>query len=64
VTIQEKRLMINIIALKQLYKKKELIEVRWIARDDNTADAITKATLNKALETFLNTNKLRVKLEG
>jgi len=48
-TIKEKRLMINIIALRQSYEKRELTEVRWINKQDNPADIMTKATLNKIL---------------
>jgi hypothetical protein len=48
-TIKEKRLMIDIIALRQSYERRELTEVRWINRQDNPADAITKATPNKML---------------
>ena len=48
-TIKEKRLMINIIALRQSYEKRELTEVRWINRQDNPADVMTKATSNKML---------------
>jgi len=48
-TIKEKRLMINIMALRQSYERRELTEVQWINRQDNPADAMTKATLNKIL---------------
>ena len=48
-TIKEKRLMIDIIALRQSYEKRELTEVRWINRQDNPADVMTKATPNKML---------------
>ena len=48
-TTKEKRLIIDIIALRQSYEKRELTEVRWINRQDNPADIITKATLNKIL---------------
>ena len=48
-TIKEKRLMIDIIALRQSYERRELTEVRWINRQDNPADIMTKATLNKIL---------------
>ena len=48
-TIKEKRLMINIIALRQSYERRELTEVQWINRQDNPADIITKATFNKIL---------------
>ena len=48
-TTKEKRLMIDIIALRQSYERRELTEVRWINRQDNPADAMTKATPNKML---------------
>ena len=48
-TIKEKRLMIDIIALRQSYEKRELTEVQWINRQDNPADIMTKATPNKIL---------------
>jgi len=48
-TTKEKRLMIDIIALRQSYERRELTEVRWINRQDNPADIMTKATLNKIL---------------
>jgi hypothetical protein len=48
-TTKEKRLMIDIIALRQSYKRRELTEVRWINRQDNLVDAITKAIPNKML---------------
>ena len=48
-TIKEKRLIVDIIALRQSYERRELTEVRWINRQDNPADVMTKATLNKIL---------------
>jgi hypothetical protein len=61
---QEKRLMIDIIALRQSYKRREITEIRWIDRKDNPADAMTKSTPNKALKKFINTNQLGVQVEG
>ena len=55
-TTKEKRLMIDIMALRQSYERRELFEIRWINGMDNPADAMTKATPNKSLETFVNTN--------
>jgi hypothetical protein len=63
-TTKEKRLMIDIMAIRQLYERRELFEIRWINGLDNPADAITKATPNKALENFVTTNKIRVRVEG
>jgi hypothetical protein len=63
-TTKEKRLMIDIMAIRQSYERRELFEIRWINGLDNPADAMTKATPNKALETFVNTNQIRVRVEG
>jgi hypothetical protein len=61
-TTKEKRLIIDIIAIYQSYERRELFEIRWINGLDNPADAITKATLNKALKTFVTTNQIRVRV--
>ena len=55
--------MIDIIAICQLYKRRKLYKIRWINRQDNLADAMTKASPNKALETFVDTNKLCIQIE-
>jgi hypothetical protein len=41
-TTQEKRLIIDIICLHQLYKRRKIAKVKWINRDSNPIDAITK----------------------
>jgi hypothetical protein len=61
---QEKRLIIDIIALRQLYERREITEIRWIDEKDNPADTMTKSTLNKALEKLIDTNQLGVQVEG
>jgi hypothetical protein len=63
-TTKEKRLMIDIMALRQMYEKRELIDVRWIEGKDNPADAMTKTTPNTALKRFLDTNEVDVKVDG
>ena len=63
-TTKEKRLMIDIMALRQSYERRELFEIRWIHGQDNPADAMTKADPNKALEIFIDTNALRIRVEG
>jgi len=63
-TTKEKRLMIDIMALRQSYERRKLFEIRWINGNDNPADAMTKGTPNKALETLVSTNQLRVGIEG
>ena len=63
-TTKEKRLMIDIMAIRQSYERRELFEIRWINGLNNPADAMTKVTPNKALENFVTTNKIRVRVEG
>lgn len=63
-TTTKKRLMINVMALRESYEKRELHEVRWISGPDNPADAMTKSVPNKALETLISTNELTIRVEG
>ena len=42
-TTQEKRLIIDVICLRQLYKRREIAKVKWINGDSNPIDAITKS---------------------
>lgn len=45
---KEKRLMIDIMAIRQSYERRELSEIRWICGTDNPADALTKENPSKA----------------
>ncbi|KAF7574817.1 DUF1421 multi-domain protein [Pyrenophora tritici-repentis] len=63
-TTKEKRLMIDIMALRQSYERREITEIRWINGEDNPADAFTKASPNRALERFIDGNKLTVRVDG
>jgi hypothetical protein len=48
--------MINIICLRQLYKRREIAKVKWINGDSNPTDAITKSKLLLAFKRLINTN--------
>ena len=63
-TTKEKRLIIDIIAIRQLYKQQELLEIQWINGNDNLVDAMTKGNLVKALQSLVDTNELVVRVEG
>lgn len=52
--------MIDIMALRQYYERREMQEIRWINEDDNPTDAITKSICNTALKKFLDSNKLNI----
>jgi hypothetical protein len=41
-TTQEKRLIVDLMCLRQAYERREITEVKWISSGDNPADAITK----------------------
>ncbi len=63
-TTSEKRLMIDIMALRQSYERREIDEIRWICGEDNPANAMTKASPNSALKGIISTNKGTIRLEG
>jgi hypothetical protein len=62
-TIKEKKLIINIIAIRQIYKRQEVRDIRWINNRNNPADAMTKGTLNHAFEELININRLVLRLQ-
>jgi hypothetical protein len=57
---QEKRLIIDIMCLRQAYKRKEIAEVKWIKGKSNPANAITKSNSksSNALKRLIDTNIL------
>jgi hypothetical protein len=61
---KEKRLMIDLMAMRQSYERRELSEIRWINGKDNPADAMTKSIPNKALQSLIDTNELQIRVEG
>lgn len=52
-TTTEKRLMIDIKAVREAYERMEISDVGWIRSKDNPADALTKLTENAVLETII-----------
>jgi hypothetical protein len=62
-TTKEKRLIINIIAIRQAYEQQNVLDIRWIDDRNNPANAITKAGPNRAFEQLINNNKLIMRLQ-
>jgi hypothetical protein len=64
-TTQEKRLMIDIICLRQAYERREVAEVKWIKGESNPADAMTKSNSksSNALKRLIDTNTLQLDVE-
>ncbi|KAF1982086.1 hypothetical protein K402DRAFT_341256, partial [Aulographum hederae CBS 113979] len=57
-TTQEKRLMIDILCLRQLYERREISEILWIKGEKNPADAMTKEKHCDALKRLVTINKV------
>lgn len=63
-TTKEKRLMIDIMSLRQSYERREF-EARWIHGNDNPADALTKAAgANGALQRLVEGNRITLRVQG
>ena len=63
-TIKKKRLMVDIMYLRQSYKKREIMEIKWTDGDSNPADAMTKAKPCHVLQELINTNTVSMKASG
>ena len=64
-TTQEKRLMIDIMCLRQAYECREIAEVKWIKGESNLADAMTKSNSksSNALKRLIDTNTMQLEVE-
>jgi hypothetical protein len=60
-TTQEKRLMVDLMCLRQSYERREITEIKWINRDNNPANAITKSKPCQALQDLIDTNTVNLK---
>jgi len=49
------------MCLRQLYERREIAKVKWINRDSNPADAITKSKPLLALKQLINKNRIKLK---
>ena len=62
-TTAEKRLMIDIMCLRQAYERREIAEVKWIRGESNPADSMTKSKASSALKQLIDTNKIQLEVE-
>jgi hypothetical protein len=61
-TTSEKRLMIDLMCLKQSYERRKIAEIRWIDENINLADAMTKSKFCNALIKLIDTNIVELKI--
>jgi len=63
-TTVEKRVMIDIMGLRQSYERREINEIRWIDGADNPADAMTKDKPCLALKQLIDLNRITLRTKG
>ena len=63
-TTQEKRLMIDVMCLRQAYERRQIAEVKWIEGETNLADAMTKGKPCLALSQLIDTNRVELRTVG
>ena len=59
-TTQEKRLMIDVMCLRQSYERREIAEVKWIKGSTNPADSMTKCNSTSTLRQLIETNTVKI----
>ena len=52
--------MIDVMCLYQLYKCREIIEIKWIDSDSNPTNLITKGKASTAFKKLIDTNYLKL----
>jgi hypothetical protein len=57
---RKKRLMIDVMRLRQLYKRWELIEIKWIHDHNNSIDFMTKVKASSVLKMIINENRINL----
>jgi hypothetical protein len=63
-TTQEKRLMIDVMCLRQAYERRQVTEVKWIDGEANPADAMTKGKPCTALSQLIDMNQIELRAVG
>jgi hypothetical protein len=61
-TTSEKRLIIDLMCLKQSYERRKIAEIKWIDENINFADAMTKSKFCDALIKLIDTNIIELKI--
>ena len=62
-TTQEKRLIIDVICMREAYKQREIAQVKWIDSKSNPTDSITKSKPTNAFKNLIDTNKIKLQVQ-
>jgi hypothetical protein len=52
--------MVDVMALRQAYERREIMYIVWINAESNVADALTKHKANTALKKLIDTNMIEL----
>ena len=52
--------MVNLMCLQQLYKRKEIVEIKWINGGSNPINTITKLKPYQVLKDLININIIKL----
>jgi hypothetical protein len=59
-TMQEKRLIINVMCLRQAYERRLITDVKWINKEANPVNTMIKGKACLALQQLINTNQVNL----
>ncbi len=59
-TTIEKRLMIDVMILRQFYERREITEIKWVHEINNLVDFMTKNKSFSALKTLIDINQINL----
>jgi hypothetical protein len=52
--------MIDVMTLHQCYKRREIIEIKWMHEANNSIDSMTKIKSSSALKTMIDINQINL----
>ena len=61
---QKKRLMIDVMCLRQSYERREIMKIKWIDGNSNPIDTMTKTKSCSALKDLIDTNTINLNTAG
>ena len=57
-TTEKKRLIIDVINLRQSYERRKITEIKWIDENNNSIDVMIKNKIISVLKILINTNRI------
>jgi hypothetical protein len=61
-TTQKKRLMINVMNLRQLYERRKITKMKWIHEVNNSIDFMIKSKTSTTLKTLIDINTINLNI--